>query len=203
MGTLIDLAGQRFGRLTVVELNPERDRKGQCRWLCACDCGAMPVVVGMYLTDGSSRSCGCLKREMTAALGRSSRRETVKYAGAHRRVQIEKGPATALPCVDCGKRALQWSYSGGDPNELVEGGFPYSLDTGRYDPRCRSCHTLFDAREYRPTCIQCGEQFTAARSHAVYCSSLCGGRYRRDRNRVAHKDASAAVAYGEQLELAL
>lgn len=53
---LIDLVGQRFGRLVVIE---RLSRKGRPVWLCSCDCGNKHTVSGAILRDGRSRSCGC------------------------------------------------------------------------------------------------------------------------------------------------
>lgn len=57
----IDYTGWRFGRLTVVE--PAPSFKGRTRWFCLCDCGEMVVVKTEYLSDGRTKSCGCLRRE--------------------------------------------------------------------------------------------------------------------------------------------
>ena len=57
---LIDLTGQRFGRLSV--LKRARDlRKGVPSWLCECDCGKETVVTGSNLRGGVTKSCGCLQ----------------------------------------------------------------------------------------------------------------------------------------------
>ena len=60
---LIDLAGKRFGRLTVIE------RSGFCGndigWLCRCDCGTGIRVAGAQLRGGLTKSCGCLRREVS------------------------------------------------------------------------------------------------------------------------------------------
>lgn len=60
--TIIDLTGQRFGRLTVIK----RDGTiyGQASWLCICDCGKSVVVRGYCLRKGETRSCGCLAAEL-------------------------------------------------------------------------------------------------------------------------------------------
>jgi hypothetical protein len=58
---LIDLHGQRFGRWVVLAY--VKDGK----WLCLCDCGACVVVDGLGLRRGTSKSCGCLKRELAKA----------------------------------------------------------------------------------------------------------------------------------------
>lgn len=62
MGKFIDLTGQRFGRLAVVER--AWSRKGQLFWLCKCDCGKECVIQGSSLRGGRTRSCGCLHNQM-------------------------------------------------------------------------------------------------------------------------------------------
>lgn len=60
MNTLIDLTGQRFGKLTVREkLPPLSDRR--TRWLCDCDCGNSCVVNSYALRKKNQQSCGCGK----------------------------------------------------------------------------------------------------------------------------------------------
>ena len=64
MGKIIDLTGQRFGRLVVVK---RVDNKGQHpAWLCKCDCGNECIVTGSHLKSGHSQSCGCLQKERTS-----------------------------------------------------------------------------------------------------------------------------------------
>jgi len=70
-GIPIDHAGQRFGRLTVLGRAPGRYSTGAVCWLCRCDCGTEKVVAGQSLRAGLSRSCGCLRRETTAARNRA------------------------------------------------------------------------------------------------------------------------------------
>lgn len=55
MANLIDLTGQRFGRLEVLEY------VGNRKWKCLCDCGKHKIVDARHLKDGHSKSCGCLK----------------------------------------------------------------------------------------------------------------------------------------------
>jgi hypothetical protein len=54
----IDLTGQRFGRLTVVE-HAGIDKWVQMIWRCICDCGGSSVVPGGILRRGHTKSCGC------------------------------------------------------------------------------------------------------------------------------------------------
>lgn len=53
---MIDLAGQRFGRLTVIGIH---SRQNGVMWLCACDCGKETIGRSGHLRAGSKISCGC------------------------------------------------------------------------------------------------------------------------------------------------
>lgn len=58
MGTLINLIGQRFGKLVVIERAPN-DKHKKAQWLCQCDCGNQKIVAGASLRKGYTKSCGC------------------------------------------------------------------------------------------------------------------------------------------------
>lgn len=58
----IDLSGKRFGRLVVLCETDER-RSKQIIWKCKCDCGKEVLVAGYCLRDGTTKSCGCYKRD--------------------------------------------------------------------------------------------------------------------------------------------
>ena len=57
MGNFIDLAGQRFGNLTVIERSGSRNR--EALWHCKCDCGKETLSRSASLRGGTSKSCGC------------------------------------------------------------------------------------------------------------------------------------------------
>ena len=59
---LIDLTGQRFGRLTVIERDGWSNA-WQTMWLCQFDCGNITRVERGNLVRGNTRSCGCLKHD--------------------------------------------------------------------------------------------------------------------------------------------
>lgn len=61
MSRLIDLTGQRFGRLTVIERAGQH--KGRSLWKCKCDCSKITVVSVSQLLRGRTKSCGCLRNE--------------------------------------------------------------------------------------------------------------------------------------------
>ena len=53
----LDLTGQRFGMLTVIEKAPNIGR--DTAWRCRCDCGNERVVRTANLRKGRTTSCGC------------------------------------------------------------------------------------------------------------------------------------------------
>lgn len=56
---MIDLTGQKFGRLIVIEFS-SKDSRSNTYWLCRCDCGIAKIVYGGNLKNGHTKSCGCL-----------------------------------------------------------------------------------------------------------------------------------------------
>lgn len=62
----LDLTGQQFGRLTVVQFAGKYNGSRNSLWQCVCECGQEAFIPTGRLRDGSSRSCGCLQRELTS-----------------------------------------------------------------------------------------------------------------------------------------
>ena len=65
MGKLIDLTGKTFGRLTALGRSAN-GKRGEAYWKCECTCGNVAIVLGAYLRNGHTRSCGCLGSEVTS-----------------------------------------------------------------------------------------------------------------------------------------
>ena len=65
---MVNLVGERFGRLTVVESVGVKNHKAY--WLCACDCGLSVIATGNNLRSGNTKSCGCYRRETAAKRGK-------------------------------------------------------------------------------------------------------------------------------------
>ena len=61
----LDLTGQRFNNLTVIEVADKIKNKGTL-WRCRCDCGAETTALTNDLTSGHTKSCGCLKHKPNA-----------------------------------------------------------------------------------------------------------------------------------------
>jgi hypothetical protein len=62
-----DLAGQKFGRLTVIGLASSGPQGGKRKWQCRCDCGADVIVLGESLVCGETKSCRCLRADIMRA----------------------------------------------------------------------------------------------------------------------------------------
>jgi 5-methylcytosine-specific restriction endonuclease McrA len=58
-----DLTGQNFNRLTVLK-RVGRAKSGSAIYLCKCKCGSLCKVTGAHLTNGATKSCGCLRTEL-------------------------------------------------------------------------------------------------------------------------------------------
>jgi hypothetical protein len=67
---LIDLAGQRFERLTIVGQAGNSPR-GAALWNYQCDCGVLGVATGSDLRTGKTKSCGCMRTDRAARLNKT------------------------------------------------------------------------------------------------------------------------------------
>lgn len=67
MGKPLNLIGERFGRLVVVSCAGSRGegRSAKRYWNCVCDCGNTITTTTQSLRKGDTRSCGCLKIDLT------------------------------------------------------------------------------------------------------------------------------------------
>jgi hypothetical protein len=84
-----DITGRKFGRLTVtgfssVAIRPNGNKYST--WTCVCDCGSKIDAVGVSLRSGHTKSCGCFKRERTAAnIGKYNAERKARNGYASRR----------------------------------------------------------------------------------------------------------------------
>lgn len=67
MPNKLNLIGQKFGRLTVVDTAPNKGKRTQ--WKCICECGNEYVGLTESLRNGTLRSCGCLRAETARSNG--------------------------------------------------------------------------------------------------------------------------------------
>lgn len=62
----INLTGQKFGRLTVLEDTGKRSAGGNVIWKCQCECGNIKEANGSDLKRGRVKSCGCLRKDLAS-----------------------------------------------------------------------------------------------------------------------------------------
>ncbi len=83
-----DLTGQKFGRLTVIGRDLQRDEeeykngtRTNAHWLCKCDCGNPQIksVTGYQLKTGHTQSCGCYASEQIAKRNKEYSTKTNKF----------------------------------------------------------------------------------------------------------------------------
>ena len=60
-----NLIGEKFGRLTIIRFLG-KDSNKHFIWLCRCDCGVEKTIIGQLLRNGKTKSCGCLRSELSA-----------------------------------------------------------------------------------------------------------------------------------------
>lgn len=108
MPEIIDEVGNRYGRWTVLE-EGGRTPARKVMWLCLCDCGRLSEVIGRSLRSGASKSCGCLKAEITSqvrATHRMSEHPAFKsYHGAKQRCTNPNNPGFS----DYGGRGIKFN----------------------------------------------------------------------------------------------
>lgn len=109
MSRLVDLTGQRIGRLVVLGKDKCNSR-GRAMWECRCDCGKEIIVRGDALRSGKTKSCGCLQRERTSLV---SKARTTDLTGQKfgRLLVLERaensGRRVMWCCLcDCGKETI-------------------------------------------------------------------------------------------------
>ena len=170
-----DLTGERFGRLTVIELIG-RDEFSHKLWRCKCDCGNEKVVTTSSLTQKHTTSCGCYYHEYMSATKSTHRMSETKlfkvYTQMKKRCFNEKdksypyygarGIGVCSEWVDNPQSFFTWALSNGYEEGLT-------LDrintNGDYEPdNCRWVTRTEQMRNIRNN-IRCdykGENLTLA-----------------------------------------
>jgi hypothetical protein len=76
---LIDLTDKRFGRLVVLR-REGIDGQGRAKWVCRCDCGKdTRPIAGKSLRQGMTKSCGCLRKQVSRVRAKRGTRFTGDY----------------------------------------------------------------------------------------------------------------------------
>ena len=61
MSKILDLTGQKFGKLTAIRIDNTHHKRPEKYWLCKCDCGKEIFSSSYNLTHNHIKSCGCLR----------------------------------------------------------------------------------------------------------------------------------------------
>lgn len=88
MPKALDLTGQRFGMLTVLE-RAGKTPAGQYKYRCLCDCGQESVARTGCLRGGHTKSCGCKARYKGVNSGRYKHGLSDKSHPENKRYQRE------------------------------------------------------------------------------------------------------------------
>ena len=80
LGKMIDITGQTFGKLTVIDCAGKLDGK-RYFWKCQCECGNIVTKDGSVLRSGNTKSCGCGKYDGLKKYNEQQSAETLIPAG--------------------------------------------------------------------------------------------------------------------------
>lgn len=76
-----DLTGQKFGRLTAIEISGRKGTK--MLWRCLCDCGQEKFIQSSRLINGLVKSCGCSHLDMVGSGHPNYKRGYYKTPGGY------------------------------------------------------------------------------------------------------------------------
>ena len=117
MGKVIDLTGQKFGRLTVLHRaeKPEGSHSTSSFWLCKCECGTEKIISSNVLRQGKAVSCGCYNRDKQYSkykdlTGKTFGKLTVLYKVPRPEHLTTPGAYWLCKC-ECGKEKIIYGSS--------------------------------------------------------------------------------------------
>lgn len=92
MPSMIDITGQRYGRLTAVSKSASINKRTY--WNCICDCGSQITARTGFLRNGGTTSCGCYQKESAKAKmtkhGRSANKNSKVHQEYTREMHIKR-----------------------------------------------------------------------------------------------------------------
>lgn len=182
----MDLTGERFGKLIVIDLHHRT--YGQYHWNVMCDCGNKYIARTVLLRNGKVKSCGCLKhynplkivhghtigrREsrthkswsgMMARCYNTSSRRFPDWGGRGIRV-CERWHTFVNFLVDMGEAPLRMSLDRKDNDDN------YELDNCKWSTiKEQNSNKRTYSKNCRIECVECKNVFYATSTRAKYCA---------------------------------
>lgn len=117
MSRAIDLTGGKYGRWTVIKKS-QAFSATKPLWDCECECGTRRAVLRNHLRSGHSRSCGCLKTEVSSQTNSAklkpgmvfNRLTVIERCGSERTHDKRASSALWLCRCQCGNLTKATSY---------------------------------------------------------------------------------------------
>lgn len=181
-----DLTGKQFGLWTVLYRDVEKHKTRDVRWICQCECGTIKSVLGKYLRNKKSISCGCSKKvDLTGQrFGKLTVLETLYgYNGYNR--------ATHKCVCDCGE-ILYLTDNMNDRNSCIKCSYENNRKdyTGQKFGKLTVLEMLYSYKDNETFCrceCECGNVFITRMSGLVtgnttscgcnHSPSLLGNKY--------------------------
>ena len=162
---IIDLTGQRFGRLLAQDFEmrnvPDKkwSNKQRAYWRCLCDCGKVIYVTATNLRKGNTSSCGCSRILPNDGAARHAIAYKYRQAALARGQDMELDNETlaqlvSQPCHYCGTGPsnVHRHHGGGKPffyNGLDRKSNDVGYTANNVVPCCRQCNFAKGSMNYR------------------------------------------------------
>jgi hypothetical protein len=184
MPKLNDLTDKKFGRLYVKKRAGTNSSKKPL-WECECDCGNVKNIIGAALVNGTTQSCGCLRKEVTS--------QRSKTHGMRKTRIYETWYAMKKRCQNEGN--ISYPYYGGRGIRVCEkwetfSGFiedmyaAYLDHVEQYGEKQTTLDRIDSNKDYDPENTRWATYTTQSRNTRVRHDNKTGykGVYKRDEN---------------------
>lgn len=137
--TVVDIRGERFGKLIAVKVIGYCPTTKAAMWLCKCDCGLESKPTGTALRAGKIRSCGC-------DTGRKSKPKLLRYLSKIKYWGIAVRTRDKFTCQLCGvvQSEHQRVHAHHIKSKELHPELAFELSNGT--TLCPSCHKLEHGR---------------------------------------------------------
>lgn len=159
---LMDLSGQRFGRLQVIRI--VRATSQHAFWECVCDCGSITQPAANKLRRGTTRSCGCQKREEFGARSRKHGMKTHTLYNCWTKIRARCSQETDPAFQNYGGRGIKVCPRWVDGEGGLTGFECFVLDMGERPSRRHSLERRDNDKGYEPGNVVWGTPKDQARN---------------------------------------